>query len=76
MKYPIFDKKDNVSIFVPNFTYVLTRLIVLMERLNTLLNNSVVIYGTGECSYSASYMRAFLIDFAYFSSRGSFYLKK
>ena len=39
-------------------------------------DNFVVIYGTGECSYSASYMRAILIDFAYFSNRAFVYLKK
>ena len=79
IKYPIFVQKDLIIIR----EYLYTEFYIL---LNTVDNsngkvkpssaNFVVIYGTRECSYSPSYMRALLIDFAYFSNRAFVYLKK
>ena len=76
IKYPIFVQKDLII-----REYLYTEFYIL---LNTVDNsngkvkpssaNFVGIYGTRECSYSPSYMRALLIDFAYFSNRAFVHL--
>ena len=74
IKYTIFVQKD--LIFCIEFYIRLNTVDSSNGKVKHSSDNFVVIYGTGECSYSASYMRAFVIEFAYFSSRGSIYLKK
>ena len=78
IKYPIFVQKDLII-----REYLSTEFYILLNTVDSSNGkvkpssaNFVVIYGTRECSYSPSYMRALLIDFAYFSNRAFVYLKK